>query len=217
MDSHGAGALADGRHWNVADGELLPHGRDGDGGNDCELGLLDGGGGAQDRSRGRTLQPRSLWRFGGTNGHQDYVLHSLGLNLLIPSKSLLLLQLAVQVWKKKALFRETLSNGQDSQGLLLSMKIHIFSHKTAKQLLGRGDAFSCSLPKGWKGGRNRLSLQTASVISENRKREGGKELSTTTTTPSCASIKARDKKQQTVKRKDTSHESLQWACTVKLH
>lgn len=101
VDSHRAGALADGRHRDVAHRELLADGGDGDGGDDRELRLLDGGRGAEDGGRGWTLQAGSFGGFGSADGHQHHVLDGLGLGLLVLGEFLLLFQLPFQVCKEK--------------------------------------------------------------------------------------------------------------------
>jgi len=100
VNSHRAGALADGCHRDVAHGELLSDGRDGDGRDDGELRLLDGGGGAEDGGGGWALQAGSLGGLGSADGHQHHVLDGLGLCLLVLGKFLLLFQLPLQVCKE---------------------------------------------------------------------------------------------------------------------
>lgn len=97
MNSYWTGALAEGCHWDVSHRELLSNGRDGDGGDDSELRLLDGGGGAEDGSRRWALQTGSLGRLGSAHGHQHHVLDGLRLGLLVPGKFLLFFQLPLQV------------------------------------------------------------------------------------------------------------------------
>lgn len=101
VNSHWAGALADGCHWDVAHGELLSDRRDGNGGDDSELRLLDGGGGAEDCGRGWALQAGSFGGFGSADGHQHHVLDGLGLGLLVLGEFFLLFQLPLQVCKEK--------------------------------------------------------------------------------------------------------------------
>lgn len=99
MNSHWAGALAEGGHWDVAHRELLSNRCNGDGGDDSELRLLDGGGGAEDGGRGWALQTGSLGGLGSAHGHQHHILDGLGLGLLVPGKFLLFFQLSLQVCK----------------------------------------------------------------------------------------------------------------------
>lgn len=67
MDSHRTGALAEGSHRDIAHGERLTHGSDGNGRDDSKLGLLDRRR-AQDGGGGWPLEPRSFGGFGVLTG-----------------------------------------------------------------------------------------------------------------------------------------------------